>query len=96
MKLPLGTDYLPDVAQLPELITPGAAAFRRLTDVERHRWLPDLAQAIRIAHANGIIVMVDGAQGVVHFGRCAKLDIDFYAFSGHKLYGPTGNRGAVR
>lgn len=52
---------------------------------------PDLAQAIRIAHANGIIVMVDGAQGVVHFpADVQKLDIDFYAFSGHKLYGPTG------
>lgn len=35
--------------------------------------------------------MVDGAQGVVHFpADVQKLDIDFYAFSGHKLYGPTG------
>ncbi len=35
--------------------------------------------------------MVDGAQGVVHFPADVQpLDIDFYAFSGHKLYGPTG------
>ncbi len=35
--------------------------------------------------------MVDGAQGAVHFpADVQQLDIDFYAFSGHKLYGPTG------
>lgn len=35
--------------------------------------------------------MVDGARGVVHFpADVQQLDIDFYAFSGHKLYGPTG------
>ncbi len=35
--------------------------------------------------------MVDGAQGDVHFpADVQQLDIDFYAFSGHKLYGPTG------
>ncbi|SQC15303.1 cysteine desulfurase CsdA-CsdE [Klebsiella pneumoniae] len=36
--------------------------------------------------------MVDGAQGAVHFPADVQaLDIDFYAFSGHKLYGPTGS-----
>lgn len=91
VKLPLGTDYLPDVAQLPEVITPRSRilALGQMSNVTGG--CPDLAQAIRIAHANGIIVMVDGAQGVVHFpADVQKLDIDFYAFSGHKLYGPTG------
>ena len=38
-----------------------------------------------------MVVVVDGAQGVVHFpADVQRLDIDFYAFSGHKLYGPTG------
>lgn len=45
----------------------------------------------RLAHANGSLVAVDGAQAVAH---CAvdvtKLDCDFYCFSGHKMYGPTG------
>lgn len=40
--------------------------------------------------------MVDGAQGAVHFpADVQQLDIDFYAFSGHKLYGPTGIGSAV-
>ncbi|RTF97069.1 aminotransferase class V-fold PLP-dependent enzyme, partial [Serratia marcescens] len=43
------------------------------------------------AHAAGARVMIDGAQGVVHGpADVQRLDIDFYAFSGHKLYGPTG------
>ncbi|MBQ5894203.1 MAG: aminotransferase class V-fold PLP-dependent enzyme, partial [Rikenellaceae bacterium] len=46
---------------------------------------------IDAAHAVGAVVMVDGCQGVVHGGVDVKaLDCDFYAFSGHKLYGPTG------
>jgi cysteine desulfurase/selenocysteine lyase len=48
-------------------------------------------EIIRIAHAKGVPVLVDGAQGVQH-GRTdvQDLDCDFYAFSGHKIYGPTG------
>ncbi|MBR5135843.1 MAG: aminotransferase class V-fold PLP-dependent enzyme, partial [Rikenellaceae bacterium] len=50
-----------------------------------------LRRVIDAAHAVGAIVMVDGCQGVVHGGVDVKaLDCDFYAFSGHKLYGPTG------
>lgn len=52
---------------------------------------PDLKTVIEKAHAVGAHVMVDGCQGVVHGGvDVAALDCDFYAFSGHKLYGPTG------
>ena len=52
---------------------------------------PDLAPIIAKAHAVGAVVMVDGCQGVVHGGgRVAERGYDFYAFSGHKLYGPTG------
>ena len=43
------------------------------------------------AHAAGALVLVDGAQGAPHFGLDVKtLDADFYAFSGHKMLGPTG------
>ncbi len=46
---------------------------------------------IALAHANGSIVVVDGAQGVPHLKVDVQdLDCDFYAFSGHKVYGPTG------
>ncbi len=52
---------------------------------------PNLKSIISRAHAAGAVVMVDGCQGVVHGGVDVKeLDCDFYAFSGHKLYGPTG------
>lgn len=52
---------------------------------------PDLRPIIAAAHRVGAVVMVDGCQGVVHGGgHVEELDCDFYAFSGHKLYGPTG------
>jgi cysteine desulfurase/selenocysteine lyase len=44
-----------------------------------------------IAHAHGVPVLVDGAQAVPHLPvNVRELDCDFYVFSGHKLYGPTG------
>lgn len=50
-----------------------------------------LASVIARAHAVGAVVVVDGAQGIVHERvDVSALDCDFYAFSGHKLYGPTG------
>lgn len=48
-------------------------------------------EIIETAHSYGIPVLVDGAQGVQHLTVDVKeLDCDFYVFSGHKLYGPTG------
>ena len=45
----------------------------------------------RLAHARGAVVLVDGAQAVPHQAvDLAQLDCDFYAFSAHKMYGPTG------
>jgi cysteine desulfurase / selenocysteine lyase len=47
-------------------------------------------EVVKIAHARGIKVLVDGAQGAVHLPVDVQdLDCDFYAFTGHKLYGPT-------
>ncbi|PKP21538.1 MAG: cysteine desulfurase CsdA [Bacteroidetes bacterium HGW-Bacteroidetes-21] len=46
---------------------------------------------IAIAHKHNVPVMIDGAQGIQHsIVDVQKLDCDFYAFSGHKIYGPTG------
>lgn len=48
-------------------------------------------QIIKIAHAHDIPVLVDGAQSVPHFKVDVQaMDCDFLAFSGHKMYGPTG------
>jgi len=50
-----------------------------------------IKQIIQIAHRGGVPVLVDGAQAVPHLKVDVRdLDCDFYAFSGHKLYGPTG------
>lgn len=46
---------------------------------------------VRIAHEHGVPVMIDGAQSTPHFRvDMQELDCDFFAFSGHKIYGPTG------
>ncbi len=48
-------------------------------------------QVAKIAHARDIPVMVDGSQGAVHLPVDVRTaDVDFYAFTGHKLYGPSG------
>lgn len=50
-----------------------------------------IAEIIRLAHGKGAKVLIDGAQGAPHMRvDLQALDCDFYAFSGHKLYGPTG------
>ena len=49
------------------------------------------AAMIRAAHAAGAKVLIDGSQSVAHMGTDVQaLDCDFFVFSGHKLYGPTG------
>jgi cysteine desulfurase / selenocysteine lyase len=48
-------------------------------------------QVVRLAHARGIPVLVDGSQAAVHLDvDVADIGCDFYVFTGHKLYGPTG------
>lgn len=48
-------------------------------------------EMIHIAHEHGVPVMVDGAQSTPHFAVDVQaMDCDFFAFSGHKMYGPTG------
>jgi cysteine desulfurase/selenocysteine lyase len=53
--------------------------------------LVPIKEVTRIAHAHGVPVLIDGAQGAVHADVDVRdIDCDFYAFTGHKLYGPTG------
>jgi cysteine desulfurase/selenocysteine lyase len=48
-------------------------------------------EAIRLAHARGIPVLIDGSQAAVHLPVDVRdLDADFYVFTGHKVYGPSG------
>ena len=91
VKWPIGADRLPDIRLLPDLLNARTKllAIGQMSNVTGG--CPDLAQAIALAHHVGAKVMVDGAQGVVHAPpNVQALDIDFYAFSAHKLYGPMG------
>jgi cysteine desulfurase/selenocysteine lyase len=50
-----------------------------------------LKEIVRIAHAHGVPVLVDGSQAAVHMPVDVQdLDVDFYVFTGHKTYGPSG------
>ncbi|OON39585.1 cysteine sulfinate desulfinase [Izhakiella australiensis] len=91
IKLPLAADRLPDLTMLPQLLNDKTRllALGQMSNVTGGR--PALEQAITLAHQAGAKVMIDGAQGIVHARTDVQaLDIDFYAFSGHKFYGPMG------
>ena len=50
-----------------------------------------VAELIAIAHAHGVRILIDGAQSVAHIPvNVSALDADWFVFSGHKIYGPTG------
>lgn len=50
-----------------------------------------VAELIAIAHAHGVCILIDGAQSVAHIPvNVSALDADWFVFSGHKIYGPTG------
>lgn len=50
-----------------------------------------VAELVRIAHQHGVRILIDGAQSVSHIPvDVQSLDVDFYVFSGHKIFGPTG------
>ncbi|RJT38676.1 cysteine desulfurase CsdA [Rahnella woolbedingensis] len=89
--LPVDKYGIPDINALPALLN-GKTRLLALTQMSNVTGaMPDIARAVEQAHTNGTPVLIDGAQGVVHCPPdVQRLDIDFYAFSGHKLYGPTG------
>lgn len=89
--LPVDECGIPDITALSALLNNKTRllALTQMSNVTGG--IPDIACAIELAHANATPVLIDGAQGVVHCPPdVQQLDIDFYAFSGHKLYGPTG------
>lgn len=91
IKWPLGKDRLPDITLLPALLNSRTRllALGQMSNVTGG--CPDLTKAISLVHQVGAKVMIDGAQGVVHAPPDVQaLDIDFYAFSAHKMYGPMG------
>ncbi|GAA3603050.1 cysteine desulfurase SufS [Gibbsiella greigii] len=88
---PLQPDGTLDIAQLPALID-GTTKLLAITQVSNVLGTVNpLQQIIPQAKAAGLKVLVDGAQAVMHQAVDVQaLDCDFYVFSGHKLYGPSG------
>ncbi|MCS3408878.1 cysteine desulfurase SufS [Serratia sp. AKBS12] len=88
---PLQQDGTLDMDQLPALLD-GTTRLLALTHVSNVLGTVNpLGDIIAQAHAAGVKVLVDGAQAVMHQQLDVQaLDCDFYVFSGHKLYGPTG------
>lgn len=80
-----------DLERLPELLD-GRVKIVAATQISNVLGIVNpLQELIAAAHAEGIPVLVDGAQGIVHLPvDVQRLDCDFYAFSGHKIYGATG------
>ncbi|MFT3726647.1 MAG: SufS family cysteine desulfurase [Terricaulis sp.] len=80
-----------DLAALDALIGPRTkiVAISHMSNVLGAR--TPSAEIAKIAHAKGVPVLMDGCQAVVHGGVDVQAaDVDFYAWTGHKLYGPTG------
>jgi cysteine desulfurase/selenocysteine lyase len=89
--LPFTDEGLPDLDKLESLID-GRTRVLAITQCSNVLGtFPDIARAAATARRHGVAVVVDGCQGVVHSDvNVNELGCDFYAFSGHKLYGPTG------
>ncbi len=80
-----------DLSAFKNLFSPRTkfAAFTHISNVLGT--INPVKKMIRIAHQHQVPVMIDGAQAIHHLGvDVQELDCDFYVFSGHKMYGPTG------
>lgn len=89
--IPLNQDGTLQLERLPELIDANTKLLA-ITQVSNVLGTENpVAELIKLAHQSGVKVLIDGAQAVMHHPvDVAALDCDFYVFSGHKLYGPTG------
>lgn len=89
--VPVLDDGQLDMAAIPDLLTARTrvVALTHMSNVLGT--VNPVAQIIAMAHDAGAMVLLDGCQAIVHQPIDVKaLDVDFYVFSGHKLYGPTG------
>ena len=91
-------DYIPinnnnelDISNLDKLITSKTKLVSIVHQSNVLGTVNDVKSIIDIAHQKGAVVLIDGAQSIVHQTINVKeLDCDFFVFSGHKIYGPTG------
>lgn len=91
VKVPMTSDCQWDMLAYQALLSEKTkiVAAAHITNVTATR--QPIEDIIQLAHNIGAIAVIDGAQGIVHESiDVQKLDCDFYVFSGHKLYAPTG------
>ena len=89
--IPITDDGLLCLDQLESLITPQTKIISVAHVSNVLGTVNPVEDIIKTAHAHGIPVLVDGAQSAPHFQVDVQaMDCDFFAFSGHKMYGPTG------
>ncbi|HFQ5187969.1 TPA: cysteine desulfurase CsdA [Vibrio vulnificus] len=91
VKIPMTADCQLDMESFKRLMNERVkiVAVAQTTNVTATR--QPIESIIELAHQHGAIVVVDGAQGIVHEPVDMRtLDADFYVFSGHKLYAPAG------
>lgn len=89
--IPITADYLFDMDAYRALLEQGPklVAFTQMSNVLGT--ITPAKEIVRLAHQAGALTMIDGAQSVPHFGVDVQdLDVDFMAFSAHKMVGPTG------
>lgn len=89
--IPLDEDYKVTLDNVIASITPRTKviSLAHITNVVGD--VRPIKKIVEYAHKHGILVMVDGAQAIGHMKVDVNdLDVDFYAFSAHKMYGPTG------
>ena len=89
--IPMHDDGSLDLTAYQQLLTPRTrlVAVTHVSNVTGI--INPLKEIIDLAHAHGALVLIDGAQAVPHLPvNINELNCDFYAFSAHKLYGPTG------
>ena len=80
-----------DLASLRALLTPRTRIVAVAHVSNALGTILPVREIVQLAHARGVPVLLDGAQAVAHERvDVQELDCDFYAFSGHKIYGPTG------
>ena len=89
--IPITDDGILCLDQLESLITPHTKIISVAHVSNVLGTINPVGEIVKIAHAHGIPVLVDGAQSAPHFKVDVQaMDCDFFAFSGHKMYGPTG------
>lgn len=89
---PINCDGSIDLEELREILKDKRVKLLSITHISNVLGVVNpIQEIVKIAHNQGVKVLVDGAQGVVHSPISVReTDVDFYAFSGHKIYAPTG------